>query len=66
MICASVSSDLNDDTPFPGRILIQPELGEIISCGQEVEDVFVVQLEEGNPDTELCILLHPQLVKELS
>ena len=39
--------------------------GCVIGGTEEVEDLLVVQLEEGNPNRELRVLLDPELVEDL-
>ena len=61
----SLPTHLDDDAPLPGGVLIKAKLGEIVCGGEKIEDVLVVELEEGDSDTELGVLLYAKLVEEL-
>ena len=47
---------LDDDGPLLVGVLVQPQLGRVVHARQQVEDLLIVQLQEGNLNTVLEVI----------
>jgi hypothetical protein len=57
---------LDDDGALLGAVLVELEPGGVLRGGEQVEYLLVVELQVGHAYRELRVLLHAQLVKQLS